>query len=48
MQTIEEKVRANTHRVLAENREHGVSPRAAAMAVARRRVLRAMAYRRRP
>jgi glutamate dehydrogenase (NAD(P)+) len=48
MQTIEEKVRANTHRVLAESREHGMSPRAAAMAMARRRVLRAMAYRRRP
>ncbi|MCS6780584.1 MAG: Glu/Leu/Phe/Val dehydrogenase [Geminicoccaceae bacterium] len=46
LETIVEKIRANTEAVLARAREDGVAPRAAAEALARERVLRAMRLRR--
>ena len=45
-ETIEEKIRHNTHQVLKDARETGRTPRAAATAMAERRVRQAMAYRR--
>ena len=45
-QTIEEKIRHNTERVLAEAKRRGSLPRAAAVALATARVRRAMDYRR--
>lgn len=46
MQTIEEKVRANTRAVLELSQRDGVLPRQAALTLARRRVRRAMELRR--
>ena len=46
MQTITEKVQANSKAVLTESRDRGITPRAAAMAVAYKRVKSAMSYRR--
>jgi glutamate dehydrogenase (NAD(P)+) len=45
-QTIEEKLRRNTALVLGEAKEKGVLPRQAALALATRRVRRAMSFRR--
>ncbi len=45
-ETIEEKVRENTHEVLALARSHSQMPVEAALALAKRRVAEAMAYRR--
>jgi len=45
-QTIEEKIRENTRAVLAAMRDRKVSPRQAAVDLARERVVTAMAYRR--
>lgn len=47
LDAITEKVRANTAEVLADARKNGEPPRAAALRLARERVLRAMDYRRR-
>lgn len=47
MRTIEEKITANTAEVLEHARQHAVTPRAAAMAMAERRVRNAMALQRR-
>lgn len=44
--TIEEKLRANSERVLGESRNRKITPRQAAYDMARRRVLRAMSYQR--
>lgn len=45
-QAIEERIRANTEEVLAEAKRDGVPPRQAAEALSRRRVRRAMGWRR--
>jgi glutamate dehydrogenase (NAD(P)+) len=44
---IEEKIRENSHAVLTRAKEEGALPRAAAVELARARVLEAMSYRRR-
>jgi len=46
MQTIGEKIRANTRQVLEDVKARNVPPRQAAVAMAERRVRAAMAYRR--
>lgn len=46
MHTIEEKIRDNTRAVLDAMRSHGVSPRQAAIDLARERIVAAMSYRR--
>jgi glutamate dehydrogenase (NAD(P)+) len=46
MAAIEEKIRSNTAEVLRRSREGGVSPRDAAVDLARSRVLGAQRYRR--
>jgi glutamate dehydrogenase (NAD(P)+) len=46
MSTIREKIAANTRTVLEDSRTHNILPRAAADALARRRVERAMSFRR--
>lgn len=45
LQTIAEKIEANTRAVLERSRLNGELPREAAMAIARERVVRAMSYR---
>jgi glutamate dehydrogenase (NAD(P)+) len=45
LQTIEEKIRANTEVVLANAKKSGSLPRQAAVALAETRVKKAMAYR---
>ena len=45
MTVIEEKIRANTHEVLRDARDHNKLPRQAAMDMAQARVMRAMSYR---
>jgi glutamate dehydrogenase (NAD(P)+) len=45
LQTIEEKIRANTEEVLANAKKSGSLPRQAAVALAEARVKKAMAYR---
>jgi glutamate dehydrogenase (NAD(P)+) len=44
LQTIEEKIRANTEEVLANSKKSGSLPRQAAVALAEARVKKAMAY----
>jgi glutamate dehydrogenase (NAD(P)+) len=46
LQTIEEKIRANTEAVLANAKKSGALPRQAAVALAEERVRKAMEYRR--
>jgi hypothetical protein len=43
--TIEEKIRANTKKVLAQARKSGTLPRQAAVELAKARVIKAMGYR---
>ncbi len=45
LQTIEEKIRANTEEVLANAKKSGWLPRQAAVALAEARVRKAMTYR---
>jgi glutamate dehydrogenase/leucine dehydrogenase len=45
LQTIEEKIRANTEEVLANAKKNGSLPRQAALALAEARVRKAMTYR---
>ena len=47
MQTIADKITANTQAVLRDSAATGIPPRQAALALARRRVAEAMSYRRR-
>jgi glutamate dehydrogenase (NAD(P)+) len=44
LQTIEEKIRANTEEVLAKAKKSGTLPRQAAVELAEARVKKAMAY----
>jgi glutamate dehydrogenase (NAD(P)+) len=46
LETIEEKIRANTAQVLEQSAEAGTPPRQAAVALAKARVRTAMEYRR--